>query len=123
MMPYERFRAWQACDELVISVYRITGNFPTHERYGLVSQARRAAVSAAANIAEGSAKRGAGEFRRFLDIAMGSLAEVSYLLHVARKLEYMTEEQWGMLDTMRSRAGKLTWRLYQAISKRVKPTA
>ena len=80
-------------------------------------------MSAAANIAEGSAKRGAGEFRRFLDIAMGSLAEVSYLLHLARKLEYITEEQWGELDTMRSGAGKLTWRLYQAISKRVKPTA
>lgn len=80
-------------------------------------------MSAAANIAEGSAKRGAGEFRRFLDIAMGSLTEVSYLLHVARKLEYMTEEQWGMLDTMRSRAGKLTWRLYEAVSKHLNPTA
>jgi four helix bundle protein len=123
MMPYERFRAWQACDELVISVYRITSGFPSHERYGLVSQARRAAVSAAANIAEGSAKRGAGEFRRFLDIAMGSLTEVSYLLHVARRLEYMTADQWGELDTMRSRAGKLTWRLYEAVSKRLKPTA
>ena len=123
MMPYERFRAWQACDELVVSVYRITSGFPSHERYGLVSQARRAAVSAAANIAEGSAKRGAGEFRRFLDIAMGSLTEVSYLLHVARKLEYLTEEQWGMLDTMRSRAGKLTWRLYEAVSKHLNPTA
>ena len=123
MMPYERFRAWRACDDLVVLVYRVTGGFPSHERYGLVSQARRAAVSAAANIAEGSAKRGATEFRRFLDIAMGSLTEVSYLLQVARKLEYLTAEQWGELETMRSRAGKLTWRLYQAVSKRLKPTA
>jgi four helix bundle protein len=123
MMPYERFRAWQACDDLVISVYRITGNFPSHERYGLVSQARRAAVSAAANIAEGSAKRGAREFRRFLDIAMGSLTELSYLLHVARKLEYLTEAQSRELDILRSSAGRLTWRLYEAISKRLNPTA
>jgi hypothetical protein len=55
VMPYERFRAWQACDQLVLAVYRATSGFPRHELYGLTSQARRAAFSAAANIAEGSA--------------------------------------------------------------------
>ena len=64
MMPYERFRAWQACDALVIAVYRVSGLFPKHELYGLTSQTRRAAVSAAVNIAEGSAKHGPREFRR-----------------------------------------------------------
>ena len=122
-MPYERFRAWQACDELVISLYRVTGGYPSHERYGLVSQTRRAVVSAAANIAEGSAKRGPGEFRRFLDIAMGSLTEVSYLLHVARRLEYITEIQWQELEALRSSAGKLTWRLYEAVGRHLRPTA
>ena len=100
MQPYERFRAWQACDELVIRVYRMTNSFPLHERFGLTSQARRAAVSAATNIAEGSAKLGTGEFRRYLDIAIGSLAEVSYLLHVARRLEYLSETQWHDLDVV-----------------------
>ena len=123
MMPYERFRAWRACDDLVVSVYRVTGGFPSHERYGLVSQARRAAVSAAANIAEGSAKRGSPEFRRFLDIAVGSLTELSYLLHVAHKLDYMTDTQRQELEAQRSVAGRLTWRLYEAVSKRIKPTA
>jgi four helix bundle protein len=120
MQPYERFRAWQACDELVIGIYRVTTSFPSHERYGLTSQARRAAVSAAANIAEGSAKRGTGEFRRYLDIAIGSLSEVSYLLHVARRLEYMSEMQWQELDTLRSGASRLTWLLYKAVSLRRK---
>jgi four helix bundle protein len=120
MLPYERFRAWQACDELVIGVYRITSLFPSHERYGLTSQARRAAVSAAANIAEGSAKRGTGEFRRYLDIAIGSLSEVSYLLHVAQRLEYLSETQWRELDTLRSGASRLTWLLYKAVSLRRK---
>ena len=115
MMPYERFHAWQVCDELVVCVYQITGSFPSHERYGLTSQARRASVSAAANIAEGSAKRGAGEFRRYLDISIGSLAELSYLLHLARKLEYLSEVQWKEIDQMRTNASRLTWRLYAAI--------
>ena len=121
MQPYERFRAWQACDELVIRVYRTTSSFPTHERYGLTSQTRRAAVSAAANIAEGSAKRGTGEFRRYLDIAIGSLSEVSYLLHVALRLEYLSEAQWHDLDIVRSGASRLTWRLYAAVSRRKNP--
>src|SRR5215470_2078320 len=118
MPPYQRFRAWQACDELVIRVYRITNSFPSHERFGLTSQARRAAVSAAANIAEGSAKRGTGEFRRYLDIAIGSLSEVSYLLHVSRRLEYLSDAQWQDLDAIRSGASRLTWRLYIAVSKK-----
>src|SRR6266704_2236432 len=78
MMPYERFHAWRACDELVLAVYRITCACPRAELYGLTSQARRAAFSAAANIAEGSAKRGRAEFCRYLDIAIGSLSELSY---------------------------------------------
>jgi amino-acid N-acetyltransferase len=118
MMPYERFRAWQACDELVLAIYRITSRFPSHERYGLVSQARRAAVSSAANIAEGSAKRGAGEFRRYLDIAMGSLAELTYLMRLSQRLQYVTAEQGQEIELLRSTASRLTWRLYEAISRR-----
>jgi 23S rRNA-intervening sequence protein len=70
MMPYERLTAWKAAHELVLAVYRATEDFPKHEMYGLTSQLRRGAFSIAANIAEGSAKRGNGEFRRFLDIAI-----------------------------------------------------
>ena len=80
MMPYERFDAWQVCHKLVLEVYRSTKDFPGSERYGLRSQARRAAFSAAANIAEGSAKHGVREFRRYLDISIGSLSELAYAL-------------------------------------------
>ena len=58
MVPYERFDAWKKCHDLVLAIYTITDAFPADERYGLVSQLRRAAFSAAVNIAEGSAKRG-----------------------------------------------------------------
>ena len=63
MMPYERFEAWKLCDELALAVYRVTQAFPKHELYGLTAQARRAAFSAAVNIAEGSAKPGPRERR------------------------------------------------------------
>jgi four helix bundle protein len=84
MMPYERLDAWNRCHELVLKVYAVTRDWPRYEQYGLISQVRRAAVSAATNIAEGGAKRGPREFRRYLDISLGSLSEVSYLLRLAR---------------------------------------
>jgi four helix bundle protein len=118
MMPYERFQAWRACDELVIAVYRVTGAFPRHELYGLSSQARRAAFSAAANIAEGSAKRGPAEFRRYLDISLGSLSELSYALRLSFKLGYLSESEWQALDAVRGSASRLTWRLYKAVSRK-----
>jgi len=117
-MPYERFRAWQACDQLVVAVYRETAGFPRQELYGLTSQARRAAFSAAANIVEGSAKRGPREFRRYLDIAMGSRSELSYTLRVCRKLGFLQEGQWRELDRLRADASRLTWRLYKAVRDR-----
>ncbi len=117
-MPYEQFVAFQACDELVICVYRVTKSYPSDERYGLTSQTRRAAVSSAANIVEGSAKRGAGEFRRFLDISIGSLAEVSYLLRIAKRMDYLSETNWELVEGLRASASRLTWLLYRAISRK-----
>ena len=116
MLPYERFDAWEKCHELVLAVYTITDAFPTDERYGLVSQLRRAAFSAAANIAEGSAKRGCREFRRYLDISLGSLSEVSYTLRVARDLGHITQDEWASLNDLRDHAGRLTWGLYRSLT-------
>jgi four helix bundle protein len=113
-MPYERFHAWQTCDELALAVYRVTCTLPRSELYGLTSQARRAAFSAAANIAEGSAKRGPAEFCRYLDISIGSLSELSYALRLSWKLGYLSEDQWRELEGLRNRASRLTWKLYDA---------
>src|SRR5215510_10206102 len=117
MMPYERLHAWKACDDLTVAVYKVTRAFPREELYGLTSQARRAAVSAAANIAEGSAKRGPREFRRYLDISIGSLSELSFVLRLARDLEYLSPETWNRLDELRRRAGFLTWQLYRSLNR------
>src|SRR3954453_14399544 len=115
MLSHERFEAWKLCHELVLAVYKCTTAWPIHERYGLTSQIRRAAVSGAANIAEGAPKRGSREFRRYLDIALGSLAETSYLLMLARDLGLLSPREWETLDGLRKRAGGLMWRLSRSL--------
>jgi len=118
MMRYEKLEAWRRCHELVLLVYQATAAWPRSELYGLTSQVRRAAVSAATNIAEGSAKRGPREFRRFLDISLGSLAEVSYLLRLAGELGITTAETSAQLEALRTSASQLTWKLYASIRDR-----
>jgi four helix bundle protein len=113
---YERFQAWQAAHELALEIYRQTDRWPRAERFGLTIQLRRAALSVPANIAEGAAKRGTREFRRFLDIALGSLAEVSYLLRFSRDYGLLGQDSWATLETLRARTGRLTWSLYSAVS-------
>jgi len=117
MLSHERFQAWKLCHQLVLEVYRSTAGWPSQERYGLTAQIRRAAVSAAANIAEGAAKRGSREFRRYLDIALGSLAEASCLLMLARDLGFLSTQEWEILDELRKRAGGLTWRLAKSLQQ------
>ncbi|MDH3497807.1 MAG: four helix bundle protein [Gemmatimonadota bacterium] len=115
MKPYERLDAWRVCHDLVLAVYRVTDSYPARELYGLTSQTRRSAASIATNIAEGSAKRGRREFRRFLDISLGSLSELSYLLLLARDLGLLEQDAWEEVSALRERAGLLVWRLYRSV--------
>jgi len=120
MAHYQKLVAWQECHRLALQTYRVTRSFPVDERYGLVSQARRAAFSAAASIVEGNSKRGPAEYRRFLDIALGSLAELSYVFRLAADLGLLKDPDRSTIEDLRKRAGYLTWRLYRAIQRRAK---
>ena len=115
MLAHQRLRAWERCHELALAIYHSTESWPQRERYGLVSQIRRAAVSAGANIAEGAAKQGSREFARYVDISLGSLAEVAYLLLLARDLGILSMKDFEMLEGLRSRAGGTTWRLVRGL--------
>lgn len=100
--------AFHLADELALAVYRATATFPVSERYGLQSQLRRAAVSAATNIVEGCARDGQGDYLRFLDIAFGSTRELLYLLSLAVRLSYLNEKEIQPVVTLGDRtAGAL----------------
>jgi four helix bundle protein len=115
MVPYERFDAWKVAHQLALEIYNVTEGWPANEKFGLTAQVRRAALSAPTNIAEGSAKRGPRELRRYLDIALGSLSEVSYLLRFSRDRGILEPEGFLKLDELRNRAGQLTWRFYASL--------
>src|SRR2546422_7397997 len=91
MMPYERLEAWQACHQLFLETYRVTQSFPKSELYGLTSQMRRAAFSAAANVAEGSAKRGRSE--EHTSELQSRLHLVCRLLLEKKKLMWYTQQR------------------------------
>lgn len=90
---------WQKAHQLALAVYRLTASFPKQETYGLTCQMQRAAVSVAANIAEGFKRRGVADKARLLNIAQGSLEESRYYLILAQDLGYAeTLEQTIVLE-------------------------
>lgn len=96
---HRKLRVFTLADELVMDVYRVTKAFPTSERFGLQTQLRRSALSIAANIVEGCARRTPAEYRSFLSIATASSAEASYLVDVAGRLELMARSDARRLAT------------------------
>jgi len=92
MRDFRELKVWQKAHALTLDVYRATKSFPREELYGLTSQIRRAAVSIAANIAEGAGKNSRPEFARFLQIASGSASELEYHLLLAGDLGYLSSE-------------------------------
>jgi four helix bundle protein len=91
MRDHRNLRAFQLADELALLVYRETSGFPKEELFGLTSQIRRAAVSVASNIAEGSGRSSDSDLLRFLDMANGSLRELQYQISLAKRLGYLPE--------------------------------
>jgi len=89
MQDFRKLNVWRKAHELTLAVYEVTRKFPGDERYGLTSQMRRCAASAAANICEGCGRNTGGDFARFLDIASGSASELEYHLLLARDLGYI----------------------------------
>ncbi|CAN5307904.1 four helix bundle protein [soil metagenome] len=97
---YRDLEVWQKAMDLAVECYRVTAGLPKSEMYGLTSQIRRAAASVAANIAEGRGRRSTRDFRRFLDIAYGSLLEAETHAILAHRLGYIEKDALnGILDS------------------------
>ena len=98
---FEDVDIWQRAHEFVLAVYQITELFPKHELFGLTSQLRRAAVSIAANFAEGFRKESTKEKLRFYNISLGSLEECRYYLRLSKDLGYAdTAELRELLESI-----------------------
>jgi four helix bundle protein len=114
---YRDLVVWQEAMDLVVLVYRTSGDCPKQEQYGLTSQIRRAAVSVPANVAEGQGRRTNRDFRDFLSIAHGSLREVETHACIANRLGYLPEQELAKLIDLTSRIGRRTNRLAQSLDE------
>ena len=92
-----KLEVWKKAHELTLAVYAVTKEFPKEEQFGLTNQLRRSMASVPANIIEGQARQHAKEFKQFLYIAKGSLAETEYHLFLAKDLAYLTGEKYQEL--------------------------
>jgi four helix bundle protein len=104
---FKDIKVWQRAHDLVLEVYKITRNFPSDEKYGLVSQLRRSVASIPTNIVEGYKKRSDKEFSYFLNISETSLEETKYHLFLACDLKYISKECFDNLSDVADEVGRM----------------
>ena len=104
---YERLIVWQRAHQLALATYTVTKAFPKDEKFGIISQMRRCAVSVPANIVEGYQRRSVKEKLNFFNIAHGSLAELGYYLKLTGDLGYLVPEKHSQLVELRDEVGRL----------------
>ena len=119
MRDYNKIKAFVKADDLVIRVYELTRTWPKDEVYGLTSQVRRAAVSVASNIVEGSGRRHLPDYLQFVNRAYTSLREVGYDLHLAHRLGYLDGGSYAEISGMQEEALKVLWGLMESIASHV----
>jgi four helix bundle protein len=117
MRNYEDLHVWQKAHVLTLAIYKATQCFPKEERFGLTSQIRRSSASVGANLAEGCGRRSDGEMARFVHIAMGSGAELSYHLRLARDLDLLSS---ASSEHLRSDLNEVM-RMLSSLSQKLKP--
>jgi four helix bundle protein len=119
---FRGLRVWHDGIAFAANIYQFTEGFPKHETYGLTSQLRRAAVSVPANLAEGNARRGTGEYLHFVSIARGSLAEVETYLELSLVLTYADRDQIKPLLDQAAAIGRQLTSLRNTLASRIKKT-
>jgi four helix bundle protein len=113
---FQELEVWKTAHQLALAVYRLTNAFPPDEKYGLVSQMRRAAVSIPANIAEGFKRRGKAEKIRFYNISESPLEELKYYFILSKDLGYVAETDQLMADA--ETASRMLFRLIASIDSK-----
>ena len=115
--PHKKLNVWQGAMKVAQMVYKLTNAFPADERFGLVSQMRRAAISIPSNIAEGAARQGKKEFKNFLSMAQGSLSELDTQLELSVLLSYLNQENLKEITEELLKVDKMLTGLIRSLTK------
>lgn len=115
-MRYSELVVWQKAMDLVTEIYKITATFPADERFGLSSQARRAAVSIPSNLAEGHGRKATGAYINHLSIAHGSLMELETQTQIAVRLSFIAEDKASALLKQMDEIAKMLSSLKKSLS-------
>ncbi len=99
MHRFKELKVWQKSVDLAVDIYRITKNFPSEEKFGIISQMRRCGVSIPSNIAEGAGRNTNGEFIHFLGIAEGSANELETQAIISQRLDFLSEDELLKVET------------------------
>lgn len=121
MRPHKNLLAWKDSIDLVKHIYTLTNKFPEIEKFGLISQLRRAAVSIPTNIAEGAARNTKKEFIQFLYISSGSLSEVDTLLTISADLHFITNDELNNVNEKMNKISSLLNGLIKKLKTDLKP--
>ncbi|MEQ8847593.1 four helix bundle protein [Botrimarina sp.] len=116
---FRDLKVWRLGVEISLAVYRVTTNFPDHERFGLTAQLRRAAVSIPSNVAEGNARESTKDYLRHLSIASGSLAEIETQLLIATELGFIDTGDYDDLISLCEEESRMLRSLQHALRKRL----
>lgn len=111
--------AWNKSVDFVVDVYEITKTFPAEEKFGLISQIRRASVSIPSNIAEGAGRKSEKEFLQFLSHSQGSASEVDTQLLIAFKLKFLSETDYQNLEKSLDDIGRMITGLSNHLRRKI----
>lgn len=111
MRNFKELKVWHKSHQLCLKVYAITESYPDTEKYGLISQLRRASSSVPTNIAEACGYETSNEFMRFLKIASGSISEVEYLILLSKDLDFLPGDKYEELEEEVNMIKKMLYKL------------
>ena len=107
MFNFEKLDVWQKAIDFADLVYKHTRNFPADERFGLTNQMRRSAISISSNIAEGTSRMSQTDYARFIEIATGSIFEVTSQAFIGRRQDFLNQEIFRALCTAAEEIGRM----------------
>ncbi len=117
MHDYKKLQVWQESVDLVTEIYKLTNSFPDKEKFGIVSQVRRSAISIPSNISEGAGRNTKGEFKSFLGNSFGSICELETQLIISNNLNYLSTLELERLTIKIKTIQKKIFNLIKSLNK------